>query len=78
MKIHIEKQNHKRSILMPTNFLLSKSMVKLGMFLIKDPEINKESAYAICEELRRIKKKYGTWELIDLQSVDGERVTITL
>ena len=78
MKIHIEKQNHKRSILLPTNFLLSKSMVKVGMFLIKDSEINKEAAYAICEELRRIKKKYGTWELIDLRSVDGERITITL
>ena len=78
MKIRIENHKHKRSILLPTNFLLSKSMVKLGVFLIKDPEINKEAAYAICEELRRIKKKYGTWELIDLRSVDGERVTITL
>ena len=34
--------------------------------------------HAICEELRRIMKKHGSWELVDFQSADGEKIRITL
>lgn len=78
MKIHIEEQKYKFSISLPTNLLLSKPVVKLSMFLNKDSEINEEAAYAICEELRRIRKRFGAWEFVDFQSADGEKVNITL
>lgn len=29
-------------------------------------------------ELRRIKKRYGAWELVDVRTGDGQRVRITL
>ena len=34
--------------------------------------------YAFCEELRRIKKRKGSWVLLDVESASGERVKITL
>ena len=40
--------------------------------------IPKEAAYALCEELRRIRKRHGAWELVDVVSASGERVKIIL
>ena len=40
--------------------------------------VPEEAAYAICDELRRIKKKYGTWELVNVESADGSLVNITI
>lgn len=33
---------------------------------------------AVCAELCRVKEKYGFWELVDIQSADGEKLQITL
>lgn len=44
-------------------------------FLTKLPE---EEVYALCNEIRRIKKKHGSWELVKVCSVDGTQVSITL
>lgn len=41
-------------------------------------EIPEEALYAICAELRRIKKKHGSWELVDVESAGGERVKVVL
>ena len=40
--------------------------------------IPEEAAYAICDELRRIKRKHGSWELLIVESSDGSRVMIIL
>lgn len=48
---------------------------KAESFLNSIPE---ETAYAICEELKRIRKKHGAWELVNVQSASGEKVSITL
>lgn len=37
-----------------------------------------EAVYAVCDELRRIKRKYGSWELVNVESSDGSYVKITL
>lgn len=44
-------------------------------FLNNLPE---EAVYALCAELRHIKKTYGSWELVDVRSSDGEIVKIIL
>lgn len=44
-------------------------------FLMKLPE---EAVYALCDEIRRIKKKYGTWDLVEVCSSRGDQVNITL
>jgi hypothetical protein len=33
---------------------------------------------ALCDELRRIKKKYGTWDLVEVETASGQHVKITL
>ncbi len=78
MKIQIEEKEHTFSITLPTNICLSKPVIRLGMCLNKNATMSPEAMYAIGEELRRIKKKYGSWELVDFQSADGEKIHITL
>lgn len=37
-----------------------------------------EAVYALCDEIRRIKKKHGSWELVNVESSDGDKVNIIL
>ena len=37
-----------------------------------------EAVYALCAEIMRIKRKYGKWDLVEVQSSSGEEVKITL
>lgn len=37
-----------------------------------------EAVYALCDEIRRIKKKYGSWNLVEVESASGEQVLIRL
>ncbi len=41
-------------------------------------ELPQDAVAKLFAELRRIKKKYGTWELVEVTSADGEYVKITL
>lgn len=40
--------------------------------------IPEESVYALCDELRRMKRIRGSWELVHVESSDGSQVMITL
>ena len=40
--------------------------------------IRPEAMKVLFAELRRIKKKYGSWELVEVCSADGERVKVEL
>ncbi len=37
-----------------------------------------EAMETLFAEMRRIRKRYGRWELVDIQSKDGESVQIIL
>lgn len=83
MKIHICSQKHKLRLYFPTWMITSKSMVKLWLRVSKKyssevPDIPPHAIDALCDEMKRIKKTYGTWELVDVQSAGGEQVKITL
>lgn len=41
-------------------------------------DIPPEAIHALCDEIRRIKKKHGSWLLVDVESAGGDRVRITL
>lgn len=49
--------------------------ISMDSLLTQFPE---ETVYALCAELMRIKRKYGSWELVHVISSDGEEVHITL
>lgn len=83
MKIRIRSQDHKLSLYFPTWVITSKSMVKLWLRVGKKysaevPDIPPRAIDALCDEVKRIKKVYGSWELVDVQSASGEQVKITL
>lgn len=48
---------------------------KADLFFSK---ISDEAAYALCAEIMRVKRKHGSWNLVEVESSDGEQVLITL
>lgn len=40
--------------------------------------LSDEALYALCGELMRIKRKHGSWDLVEVESSDGTRVLIRL
>ena len=82
MKIHVTGGDHDLNLTLPTRLLLNRHVVKLvcksDKFGAKLEEIPEETLTRLLEELNRIKKKYGTWELVEVISADGEIVKITL
>lgn len=41
-------------------------------------DLSDEAVYAICAEMIRIKRKYGSWDLVEVESSDGDHVLIRL
>lgn len=83
MKIRIRSDQHNFSIVLPTRLLFSKGILKFGLRIGRKysdaaPDFPPEAIDALCEEIKRIKKKHGSWELVDLRSADGEQVQIIL
>jgi len=37
-----------------------------------------KAVYALCDELLRIKRKHGSWDLVEVESSDGTHVLIQL
>lgn len=48
---------------------------KIASFFEDLPE---ESVYLLCAEFMKIKRKYGTWTLLEVEAKDGDSVQITL
>ena len=42
------------------------------------PDIPSEALQALSQCIRDIKKKYGTWELVHVESANGDLVSIIL
>ena len=40
--------------------------------------LSDEAVYALCGELMRIKRKHGSWDLVEVESSDGMQVLIRL
>ncbi len=83
MKIHIRDGARSFTVALPTRLLFSKTILKFGLKLGKRysdavPDIPSEAVDALCDEIRRIRKKHAAWELVHIQSGDGEQVQIIL
>ena len=83
MKIRIAEKAHTFQITLPTGLLFSRFVLRLMLKSIsingkKVPGLTPETADRLALELKHIKKKHGTWTLVEVQSADGEQVTITL
>lgn len=84
MKIRIETRERRFTVPVPTNLIFSDFTAWLAQTagvhysgdVLKD--VPPQAMKKLFSEFRRIKKKYGAWELVDVQSGDGTRVRITL
>lgn len=93
MKIIVKSDGFRFFVPIPTAVFLSRPMVRIwlrmmrqsqqyvqlpeeaGTFLWNLPE---ESVLRLCDELRRIKRKRRSWDLVEVQSASGEHVLIQL
>ena len=83
MKINIRSEERNFTIVLPTRLLFSKTILKYGLKVGKRyseavPDIPPAAVDALCNEIRRIKKTHSAWELVNIQTADGEKVQILL
>ena len=84
MKIEVCHEGMNLRIRIPTRMIFSRPVQYLANHTARKyaPEamadISPEAMDALFSELRRIKEKYGSWDLLEVQGSDGERVRIIL
>ena len=83
MKIRVSSEDYRFCIVLPTRLLFSKGLLKLGIRIGKRytkvvPDIPPAAVDALCDEIRYIKRKHGSWELVHMESPDGSMVQIIL
>jgi len=84
MKILVHDEEHDLRIVIPTALIFSRATAWLvnhfGRKYAEDAmsRISPEALKLLFVEFRRIKKKHGSWELVDVESSDGEKVKIIL
>ena len=88
MKIQLKSANRSFTILIPNVLLTSPHVLALGYWVTKKtsgkysaepmPEVSAATLKPLCKELRRIKKQYGHYELVEVKRSGGQLVRITL
>ena len=83
MRIRVRSDGRNIRLALPTRLIFSKWLIKLGLrmgsrYSGQSQELPPEAVDALCAEIRRIKKKHGSWELVEVLSADGDTVQITL
>ena len=84
MKIHVKSEEQNLRILIPTGWLFSPLVARFvyrhGSQYAGDAmkDISPEAWEALFAEFRRIKKKYGKWELVNVESSNGDLVKVIL
>ena len=84
MRIKIKAKHHNIYLVFPTKLLTGKLALtlaeKYGRRYAAEAmrNIQPQALEALCAEIRRIKEKHGTWELVDIQSAEGEEIYVSL
>ena len=83
MRIRIKTDDTNLNLVFPTNLLIGKTVVKIANTIGRRytdalEGIPPEGLERLCAELRRIKKQRGAWELVDIESAEGDIVQIML
>lgn len=84
MRIRIKSEGHNLVFALPTRLIFSKTAVRFANTVgrryadtaMKD--IPPQALELLCCELRRIKSAHGKWELVDIESANGDIVKIIL
>lgn len=84
MRIQAKGDGYNVNIVLPTNLVFSKGTVWLANHVGRKyagdamKDIPPEVLDALFTELRRIKRKFGSWDLVEVESSDGEKVLVRL
>lgn len=85
MKVRIqEKGNRPICILLPTKLIFNARFLSFGIRLANKyapnqiPNVDPVILENLCNEICRIKSKYGHWELINVESANGDYVKVIL
>lgn len=84
MRVQIKGGGRNIKITLPTRMIFNKAVVRVasrtGRKYVSETmeHIPPEALEALFTELRRIKKRYGCWNLVDIVSADGKIVKISL
>ena len=84
MRIRVTGGGHNINILLPTNLIVSRGTVWLANHFGRKyagdamKDIPPEAVDRLFREFRRMKKTYGTWELVEIHSCNGDEIHITL
>ena len=84
MRIRIKSDERNLNIVLPTKLIFGRWIVYLANTVGRKyageqmAAISPEALDALFKEFPRIKDHYGKWELVDIQSSDGESVKIIL
>ena len=82
MRIQVKDGEQNFRLLLPTGLIFSRLTALIGGAAIKkyapDQKISPAQIGALFAEFRRIKRKHGHWDLVDVESADGKCVKIIL
>lgn len=84
MKITIETGTEHREIRIPDGLLFNSVSLWLIQSAIKKSspvdlgKLNGRTRRAVLAEIRKVRKQYGSWKLVDIESASGEMVSITI
>ena len=84
MKIHIKSSGRNLRFYFPTGLVFNRTIARIGNALGRKyaadsmNHISPEALEVLFAELGKVKKKYGTWELVKVESASGEIIEIVL
>ena len=84
MKIHVKSEGYNIRLWLPTNLVFNPMVARLAVrYGLRDApdsvqNISPEALEALFAEFRGIKKKHGSWELVQIERASGDKVKIVL
>lgn len=84
MRIKVSDKDTNLDIILPTGLVFSKGTVWLANHVARKyagdamEKLSPEALEMLFAEFRRIKRKYGKWDLVEVESADGDRVLVRL
>lgn len=84
MKIQVQASGHNINIPIPTGLIFSRPVVWMYLRFARKHageamnRLPDKAVYALCAELKRCKRRHGTWNLVEVEASSGETVLIRL
>lgn len=78
MKVQIRDKARTFQISLPTKLVFSRFVLRHALKHAGGKGLPPEAADKLAREFRRIREKHGAWELVEVQSADGEQVKVIL